>query len=139
MLEFLLSQSTLVGIFISVSLATTVGLLTYVVAYKLIYRYQAQDLKDPTGQLFRMLGILVSLMLSLAFAEVIADMRDIEKAIEREVVTIADTFNDLYRYDADATQKSNGGDDDCASNPTLRATRTRRPERHLVATFVEYL
>ena len=106
MLEFLLSQSTLVGILISVSLATTVGLLTYVVAYKLIYRYQAQDLKDPTGQLFRMLGILVSLMLSLAFAEVIADMRDIEKAIEREVVTIADTFNDLYRYDADATQKS---------------------------------
>jgi hypothetical protein len=108
MFEFVLSQTTMGGILISLALTTTSGLLVYAAAYKLIYRYQTRDLKDPTSNLFRVVGTLVSLMLSLAFADVVVDLREIEKAIEREVVTIADAYNDLYRYDVEATREARG-------------------------------
>jgi hypothetical protein len=103
MIEFLLSQTTLVGSLVSIVLATAAGLLVYAVSYRLIKRYQTDDLKYPTGSLFCVVGTRVSLMLSLAFAEVIVDLRAIENAIEREAVAIVDTFNDLYRYDVEAT------------------------------------
>lgn len=105
MIKFLLSQTTLVGSLVSMLLATVAGLLVYAISYRLIKKYQTDDLKDPTGSLFRVVGTLVSLMLSLAFAEVIVDMRKIENAIEREGVAIVDTFNDLYRYDIEATRE----------------------------------
>ena len=105
MIEFLLSQTTLVGSLLFMLLATVAGLLVYAISYRLIKKYQTDDLKDPTGSLFRVVGTLVSLMLSLAFAEVIVDLRKIENAIEREGVAIVDTFNDLYRYDAEATRE----------------------------------
>ena len=104
--EFLLSQPTLVGSIMSILIATVSGLPVYLLAYRLIDKYKTSDLKDPTSGLFRVVGTLVSLMLSLAFAEVIVDLRNIENAIEREAVAIADTFNDLYRFDVEATRES---------------------------------
>jgi len=101
-----LSQTTLVGSVISMMIATAAGLLVYNISHKLIYRYQVSDLKDPTANLFRVVGTLVSLMLSLAFAEVIVDLRGIENSIEREAVTIADTFRDLHRFGVEDTRES---------------------------------
>ena len=37
-------------------------------------------------------------MLSLAFAEILVDMRSIENAVEREAVAISDTFDDLQLF-----------------------------------------
>jgi hypothetical protein len=50
--------------------------------------------------------MLVSLMLSLAFAEVIVELRAVENAIEREAVAISDTFQDLQRFGTERTRKS---------------------------------
>jgi hypothetical protein len=105
MIEFLLSLSTLAGSVISMGLATAAGLLAYSVSYKLISKYQSGDLKEPTSGLFRMVGTLIALMLSLAFAEVIVELRAVENAIEREAVAISDTFNDLQRYDIEGTRE----------------------------------
>jgi hypothetical protein len=105
MIEFLLSLSTLAGSVISMVLATAAGLLAYSVSYKLIAKYQSGDLKEPTSGLFRMVGTLIALMLSLAFAEVIVELRAVENAIEREAVAISDTFNDLQRYDIEGTRE----------------------------------
>ena len=104
MIEFLLSLSTLAGSIISMVLATAAGLLVYGISYKLIAKYQSDDLKDPTSGLFRVIGTLVALMLSLAFAEVVTELRAIENAIERETVAISDTFNDLQRFDIEGTR-----------------------------------
>jgi hypothetical protein len=49
MIEFLLSAPTLVGSIASMILATLSGLVVYVISYKLIFKYQSSDLKDPTG------------------------------------------------------------------------------------------
>lgn len=50
---------------------SVLGLVVYVVSYKLITKYKSDDLKGATGDLFRVVGMLVSLMLSLAFGDVI--------------------------------------------------------------------
>ena len=67
MVETLLSLPDLVGGVVVMTLTTVAGLLVYVVSNKLILRYQKDDLKDPTSSVFRVVGVLVSLMLSLAF------------------------------------------------------------------------
>ena len=54
--------------------------------------------------MFRVVGLLVSLMLSLAFSEVIAEVRVIRNAIEREAVAISDTFTNLELFDMERTQ-----------------------------------
>ena len=105
MIEFLLSVSTLVGILISMVLATASGLLVYGVSYKLLSKHDIGELKQPTEALFAVVGILVGLMLSLAFAEVVSEKRTIEKAVERETVAIADLFNGLQQYDLEGTRE----------------------------------
>ena len=106
MIESVLSVSTWLGITISMVLAAAAGLLVYGIAYKLIARYQTDELKDPTSSLFRVVGMLVSLMLSLAFAEVVVEHRAVENAVEREAVAIFDTFKDLKRFGVEKTRVS---------------------------------
>ena len=105
MIEFLLSLPTWVGCCVAMVSTTVVGLVVYLVFYKFISKYQSYDLKDPTSSLFRVVGLLVSLMLSLAFSEVIANMRTIRNAVEREVVAISDTFEALKLFDIERTRE----------------------------------
>ena len=80
MIELLLSLPDIVGAAVAMVIAAVLGLAVYLIAYKLISKYQSDELKDPTSSLFRVVGMLVSLMLSLAFADVILQMRAIENA-----------------------------------------------------------
>ena len=86
MIELLLALPDIVGAAVAMVIAAVLGLAVYLTAYKLISKHQSDELKDPTSSLFRVVGMLVSLMLSLAFADVILQMRVIENAIERAVV-----------------------------------------------------
>ena len=106
MIELLLSLPDIVGAAVAMVIAAVLGLAVYLIAYKLISKYQSDELKDPPSSLFRVVGMLVSLMLSLAFADVILQMRAIENAIEREAVAISDTFNDLLMFDTQATEEA---------------------------------
>ena len=98
MIAFLLSLSDWVGIVVSMVGSAVMGLVVYMVSYKLIIKYKSDELIDPTSNLFRVVGMLVSLMLSLAFADVVVDLNKIESAIERETVAIADTFEELQWF-----------------------------------------
>ena len=93
-----------VGCIVAMISAVVVGLVVYFVSSKFITKYQRDELKDPTQSLFRVVGLLVSLMLSLAFSEVIAEVRVIRNAIEREAVAISDTFTNLELFDRERTQ-----------------------------------
>jgi hypothetical protein len=84
---------------------TVVGLVVYPVFYKFISKYQSYDLKDPTSSLFRVVGLLVSLMLSLAFSEVIAELKTIRNEVEREAVAISDIFKYLELFDIERTRE----------------------------------
>jgi hypothetical protein len=105
MIEFLLSLPTWVGCGVAMVSTALLGLVVYVVSYKLITKYQREDLKDPTSNLFRVVGMLVSLMLSLAFGDVIVELVQIRNTVEREVIAIADTYNDLELYDIESTRE----------------------------------
>ena len=84
---------------------TVIGLVVYVVSYKFITKTKSEDLKDPIGGLFRVVGMLVSLMLSLAFGEIIVKLVAIRNAVDREVVAIADTNKDLAQFDVEKTRE----------------------------------
>jgi hypothetical protein len=105
MIEFILSQPTWIGCGVSMVTAAVVGLVVYVVSYKLISKYQSQDLKDPTSSLFRLVGLLVSLVLALAFSEVIGELKTIRKAVGRETAAISDIFEGLKLFDIERTRE----------------------------------
>jgi len=105
MIEFILSLPTWLGFAAAVVTTSVVGLGVYVVSYKLISKYQRHDLMDPTRSLFRVVGLLVSLILALAFSDVIVELRTIRKAVQREAVAISDIFVTLKMFDLEKTRK----------------------------------
>ncbi len=105
MVEFMLSLPLFPGVAMAMALTTVCGLLVYGLAHKFIASYQSYELRDPITSLFRMVGILVSLMLSLAFSEVISEWKAIKHAIEREAVAISDIYLTMRLYDNKGTQE----------------------------------
>jgi hypothetical protein len=81
------------------------GFAVYLVFYKLILKYKRESMRDPTSNIFRVVGMLVSLMLALAFSEVIGEMRTIRSSIQREAVAISDIFDVLKLFDLEGTRE----------------------------------
>jgi hypothetical protein len=86
MIEILLSLPTWIGCAVMTGFTAVVGFVVYLVFYKLISKYQREGMHDPTTNLFRVVGTIVSLMLALAFSEVIDDMRSIRNAVRCETM-----------------------------------------------------
>jgi hypothetical protein len=63
-------------------------------------------MKEPTTNVFRVVGMLVSLMLALSLSEVIIEMRTIRKAIQSEAVALSDIFAVLKLLDDQGTRLS---------------------------------
>jgi hypothetical protein len=105
MLDYLLSLPTWFGCGLTMVSTALSGLLIYVVSNKLITTYKSEDLKAPSSSLFRVVGLLLSLMLSLAFGEVIVDLVTIRNSVEREVAAISDTYKNLRLYDIETTRE----------------------------------
>ena len=103
--EVLLSMPAGLAASVSVAFAVATGLLAYFGSAKLVSRYQASELRDGAGNLFRVTGILVSLMLALAFADVISDWKSIGRAVDHEAAAISDVFYALRAYDDEATRE----------------------------------
>ena len=105
MVEFILSLPTWLGCGFTMVATAVLGLVVYVASYKLIKRSKKVQLKEPINNLFRLVGILVSLMLSLSFGEVIVEWKAIKHAIDREAVAISDTYINLKYYDSEGTRE----------------------------------
>ncbi|MGI9523467.1 MAG: hypothetical protein ACR2PG_17690 [Hyphomicrobiaceae bacterium] len=105
MTELILSLPEWLGIFVAMLIATTVGLAVYLVSHRLISTHQEDELKDPMSSLFRVVGMLVSLMLSLAFAEVVVQLNTIKNALQREAIAISDTHSHLRLFDLEKTRE----------------------------------
>jgi len=81
MIDLLLSLSSWAGCIVAMGFTTVAGFVVYLVFYKFISKYQRGDMREPTNNLFRVVGTLVSLMLALAFSEVSVDFRTIRNAV----------------------------------------------------------
>lgn len=104
MINYILSLPDLLGGFVMALFCTVSGIVVYLFSYKVIARYQSSDLKDPASGLFRLVGILVSLVLSLAFGQVVVEWRDIQNAIKGEVTAITGISIELQQFDAKEVQ-----------------------------------
>ena len=105
MVEFILSLPTWAGCILAMICAAVFGFTVYIVFYKFISMFPNADLKDPNSSLFRVVGMLLSLMLALAFAEVMGDLKTIRNAVQRESVAILDIYEVLKLYDIEKTQE----------------------------------
>jgi len=105
MIELLLSLPTWAGCVFAMGFITVAGFVVYLVFYKFISKYKREDMKEPTNNLFRVVGTLVSLMLALAFSEVNLDFRTIRNAVQRETVAISDMFEVLKLFDSERTRE----------------------------------
>lgn len=105
MLDFLLSLPIWLGCGVAMVTAAGLGLVVYLVSVKFFSKYKSYDLKDPTNNVFRVVGLLVGLMLALSFSEVISELKTIRSAIQSEAVAISDAFEVLKLYDIDKTQE----------------------------------
>ena len=107
MIDFVLSLPIVLGALVFMVLTFAAGIAAYLISHRLIVRFQAEDqedLKDATSSLFRVVGILLSLFLTLTFAEVVFELNTIETAIEKEAMAISDIHNDLRRFGVEETR-----------------------------------
>ena len=104
MIDALLSLPTPLGALAGVLFTTAVGMAAYLASYALSARFQTEDLKEAINSLFRVVGILLSLFLSLTLGEVMFELKGIETAIQRESLAIADIHNDLFRFGDEETR-----------------------------------
>ncbi len=100
-IETLLSLPGWLGILLMMAIISAIGIPTYLISHRLIKAYTVSDVRDPTGSLFEVVGMLVSLMLSLAFADVLVKTTSIEETLMRETMSIADAITDLRSYGTD--------------------------------------
>jgi hypothetical protein len=105
MIGFVISLPTWLGCLVTMSFTTVTGFVVYLASYKLISKYKLEGMKEPTNNLFRVVGMLVSLMLALAFSEVIVEMRTIRNAIQHETVAISDIYAVLKLFDVERTRE----------------------------------
>ena len=100
LVDQLLHLPTILGAVLLMGLTTLVGLVTYLLSTHLFTNLQSKDTRRAAGYLFRAIGILVSLFLSLTFADVVLELNQIKTSIEREAVMIDDIYRDLGRYES---------------------------------------
>ena len=105
MIEFILSLPTWVGCGLAMISTSVFGFAVYFVFYKFISKHEGYELKDPVNNVFRVVGLLVGLMLALAFSEVISELKTIRRAVQQETVVISDAFEVLKLYDIDKTRR----------------------------------
>ncbi len=105
MLEFLLSLPTWSGISLAMASMAVFGLVVHFISSRLHAKFKSQNVKEAALSLFGVLAILVSLLLSLAFGDVIAELVQIRNAVEREVLAIKEAYNYLELFDIEKTSK----------------------------------
>jgi len=99
LIEQILHLPVIAGALLLMAITTLIGLLVYFFSYRYLAMSQTKEARRATSGLFRVIGVLVSLFLSLTFADVMLELNQIEASIEREAVMLQDIHRDLARYD----------------------------------------
>jgi len=106
MIEQLLHLPVVPGAILLMGITMATGVTIYVLSSRLFVNSRSKDTRRAADYLFRATGILVSLFLSLTFADVVLELNQIETSIEREAVMIEDIYRDLGRYESNRARKA---------------------------------
>jgi len=107
MIKTILSLPTYLVCTVFMGLTTAVGLAVRSVTYRGFVRRQTDDamvdIEKATGNLFRVVGWLFALLLSLTFADAIGQRIATHSAIEGEALAISEIHHGLLRFGSEAT------------------------------------
>ena len=107
MIDFLLSLPTLPGCLLFMALMAVIGLAVYYLTNRLHTRRQTEEalkeIKDATDNLFRVVGWLFTLLLSLTFTDVVSELAVTETAVENEAAALVDVHHNLRRFGLEET------------------------------------
>ena len=109
MIEVLLSLPTVLGGLIFIALTAAIGMAVYYVTFRIHATRQTdealKEIKDATGNLFRVVGWLFTLLLSLTFTDVVSELSETETVVESEAAAIEDARHDLRRFGVEETHE----------------------------------
>jgi transcriptional regulator of NAD metabolism len=112
MIQALLSLPTLVGAFVFMTITTALGMAVYYVTFQLHAKRHSdeavKEIKDATGNLFRVVGWLFTLLLSLTFTDVVSELAVTETVIQSEAAAIDDVHHLLLRFNSPESQQTQG-------------------------------
>jgi hypothetical protein len=97
MLDFLTTRPLWLGIAISIVITCAAGLATTRLAHTQ-FKKADDNIKGATNNLFRVFGVLFSLMMSLAFSGIVNESREAELAVRTETAAIDDTLREFQLY-----------------------------------------
>ena len=99
MVELVSAVPLWAGIMAAMALTAGLGVLVYRASERLIPTTADETARRVGGLLFPTVAILVSLMLSLAFGDVVNEWRSAQDAISRESTAISDVLKALEAFD----------------------------------------
>ena len=102
MINAFIGLPTVVGGMLAATAALLIGMGTYFGARRVVGSDISQDVRQLGTNLFMVIATLVSLMLSLTFADLRLEIGEVRSSAESEAALIGDLSNDLKRFDSDA-------------------------------------
>ena len=102
MINAFIGLPTLVGAILAAAAALLVGMGTYFGARRVIGTDVSQEVRQLGINMFMVIATLVSLMLSLTFADLRLEIGEVRRSAESEAALIGDLSSDLKRFDTDA-------------------------------------
>lgn len=101
MLEWLVTLPPVVGAALAASGALALGFSVYLMAHGTLGKRANERSADLAINMFRILATLLSLLLSLTFADVSEGVRGVRQAIELETAELGNVLRNLDAFDSD--------------------------------------
>jgi hypothetical protein len=95
MIYWLTSLPVILGATLSAGVAIIVGLTAYYVARIAVGRKANEESRELASNMFRIIATLLSLLLSLTFADVRVEIGMVRSSVETEAGQLADIYKDL--------------------------------------------
>lgn len=103
MINDFIGLPAIIGGSLSMSIALLVGMGMYFSARAIVGSQISPEVRQLGTNMFMVLATLVSLMLSLTFADLRAEIGDVRRSAESETALIGDLYNDLERFGSTAS------------------------------------
>lgn len=104
MLGWLVALPPIVGALLSGSVALVMGFSVYLVAHARLGKRASERSADLAINMFRILATLLSLLLSLTFADVSEGVGKVRQAVELETAELGNVLRNLEAFDSDGAQ-----------------------------------
>lgn len=98
LINWLISLPPFIGGTLFTAIAVVFGLATYAIARFAVGRHATEESKTLVIQLFRVIATLLSLLLSMTFADVRSETEAVRNSVRTETAQLSDIYKDLTTF-----------------------------------------